>query len=211
MNTTKARLGGVTVDAASQAEELDDFRFAMGVAGNWAKSWGKGQSTSYLSQEIMSAAHLGYALAKRDYRDGPAPFRHYLRIKVIGEIRHAIDKEWRAPGGVREGGKTSWRDKAEPGAIGFAELDPYSDGYLAARVPSHEDAVVDEIAFQKIIADLPERWKQAVQLRYLEDKERKDIGREMGISGPRVRQILNKALKALKKSYEEEAVCCVTQ
>ena len=197
MTATKARLGKVTVDALSQAE---DFKYAMNLARGRAQRWPLG---SYMNQEIMSAAHLGYTLALRDY-NGRGPFRHYLATKVIGEIRHAIDKEWRAPFGMREPGKRSFRDEPKPHSVGVSELDPYEDGYLATRVPSHEDAVVDEIAFQGIIDGLPERWKQAVQLRYLEDKELKEIGQELGITGPRVHQILNKALRQLK---EEMAVC----
>jgi RNA polymerase sigma factor (sigma-70 family) len=204
MTAIKARLGEVTVDALSQAE---DFRYAMSLAANRASRWPLG---SYMNQEIMSAAHLGYTLALRDY-SGAGPFRHYLATKVIGEIKHAIDKEWRNPGGVREWGKRSWRDNGEKGTARFSELDPYEDGHLAQRVPSHEDAVVELLAFKEEIAGLPERWRQAVELRYLCDMELKDIGRELGISGPRVHQILEKALRALKENYEEEAVCCVTQ
>ena len=202
---TETRPG--VVPSPDPGAEKDDFDFAMRLAGGWARKFPVG---SYIRDEILSAAHLGFALAKRDH-DGTGPFRHYLSSKVKGEILHALDRDLRAPAGMREWGKTSWRGATQRGVAIFQQLDPHDDGYLATRVPSHEDEVVELLSFKQSIAHLPERWARVLEAKLLDDKDQSEIARELGISGPRVHQILGKALKALRESYKEEAVCCVTQ
>ena len=207
MATTKTR-PGVASSPDPRAEENEDYKFAMRLAGGWARKFPAG---SYIRDEILSAAHLGFALAKRDH-DGTGPFRHYLSSKVKGEILHALDRDLRAPGGVREWGKTSWKGAAQRGVAMFCEIDPYANGgAMAGRVPSHEGKVVEIHAFRQALATMPERWARVLELKLLDDKDQNEIARELGISGPRVHQILGKALKALRESYKEEAVCCVTQ
>ena len=203
---TETRPG--VVSSPDPRAESEDYKFAMRLAGGWARKFPRG---SFIRDEILSAAHLGYALAKRDY-SGRGPWRHYLSSKVVGEVRHALDKDHRTPNGVREWGKTGWKGRAQRGVAIFCEIDPYDNGGAMCGVtPSPEDRVVEVHAFKQAIASMPERWAQVLEAKLLDDKDQSEIARELGISGPRVHQILNKALKTLKKSYKEEAVCCVTQ
>ena len=136
---------------------------------------------------------------------------HYLSSRVKGEVLHALDRDLRAPAGMREWGKTSWRGATQRGVAILQQLDPHGDGYLATRVPSHEEEVVELLSFKQSIGRLPERWARVLEAKFLDDKDQSEIARELGISGPRVHQILGKALKALRESYKEEAACCVTQ
>ena len=201
MNTTKARLGAVTVDAGPKAEK-SDYAFAMKLAGGWARRFPRG---SFIRDEILSAGHLGYALALRDYT-GRGEWRHYLSSKVVGEVRHALDKDWRTPGGMREFGKTGWKGRAQRGTAIFLELDPYDNGgSLGHTHPSPENKVVEFHAFRQAIATMPERWAQVLEAKLIHDKDQNEIARELGVSSPRVHQILNKGLKALREYYEEEA------
>jgi RNA polymerase sigma factor (sigma-70 family) len=151
----------------------------------------------------MSAAHLGYVLAKRDYEGGKASFIHYLHRKVVGELKHVYQQERRHPGGMTEAGKRSFYDEPA-GKMEYAELDPYGDGALASREDSPEGAIVDEIAFRQRLAVLSGRQRRAVEMRYLENMTLESIGQALGINGCSAFGLLQRALNKLRTAYEQE-------
>lgn len=51
------------------------------------------------------------------------------------------------------------------------------------------------------LANLPERWRRAVELYYWHDMEQSEIARELGVSDGRVSQILRAAHQRIRESY----------
>ena len=61
-----------------------------------------------------------------------------------------------------------------------------------------EDENIDKLLLKDLIADLPQREKKVIILRYFRDKTQSEIAQELGVSQVQVSRIENKALQKLK-------------
>jgi len=59
--------------------------------------------------------------------------------------------------------------------------------------------------FDKFINDLPEIYRQVIELIYLKGQKQKDVAKELGISLENVKARINRAKDILKKKFNE---CC---
>jgi RNA polymerase sigma factor (sigma-70 family) len=195
MNET--RLGAAP--PASPQAELDDVKWAYGIARKWAKKFNAG---SYLIEEIYSAAGYAYANALANYKSDAGPWRPYLALNVKGQIHHAFRSNRRAPYGVREWGKANFHDQPKHEEASFEHFDSPSFNGQATHLDV--DAICESADLARNLHRLPERERRIVELRYLEDKELKEIGQAIGTTAPRASQLLKRALKQLRESYERE-------
>lgn len=61
-----------------------------------------------------------------------------------------------------------------------------------------EDENIDKLLLKDLIADLPQREKKVIILRYFRDKTQSEIAKELGVSQVQVSRIENKVLQKLK-------------
>lgn len=61
-----------------------------------------------------------------------------------------------------------------------------------------EDENIDKLLLKDLIADLPQREKKVIILRYFRDKTQSEIAQELGVSQVQVSRIENKVLQKLK-------------
>lgn len=61
-----------------------------------------------------------------------------------------------------------------------------------------EDENIDKLLLKNLIADLPQREKKVIILRYFRDKTQSEIAQELGVSQVQVSRIENKVLQKLK-------------
>ncbi len=61
-----------------------------------------------------------------------------------------------------------------------------------------EDENIDKLLLKDLIADLPQREKKIIILRYFRDKTQSEIAQELGVSQVQVSRIENKVLQKLK-------------
>jgi len=69
--------------------------------------------------------------------------------------------------------------------------------------------LLEHRAIRRLVQGLPERQRLVIQMRYLNDDERRrlsDVGERLGVTGERVRQIESRALAALGRMPEARAL-----
>lgn len=66
-----------------------------------------------------------------------------------------------------------------------------------------EDENIDKLLLKDLIADLPQREKKVIILRYFRDKTQSEIAQELGVSQVQVSRIENKVLQKLKDGMIE--------
>lgn len=66
-----------------------------------------------------------------------------------------------------------------------------------------EDENIDKLLLKDLIADLPQREKKIIILRYFRDKTQSEIAKELGVSQVQVSRIENKVLQKLKDGMIE--------
>lgn len=66
-----------------------------------------------------------------------------------------------------------------------------------------EDENIDKMLLKDLIADLPQREKKVIILRYFRDKTQSEIAKELGVSQVQVSRIENKVLQKLKDGMIE--------
>lgn len=66
-----------------------------------------------------------------------------------------------------------------------------------------EDENIDKLLLKDLIADLPQREKKVIILRYFRDKTQSEIAKELGVSQVQVSRIENKVLQKLKDGMIE--------
>lgn len=67
----------------------------------------------------------------------------------------------------------------------------------------YEDENIDKLLLKDLIADLPQREKKVIILRYFRDKTQSEIAKELGVSQVQVSRIENKVLQKLKDGMIE--------
>jgi RNA polymerase sigma-70 factor (ECF subfamily) len=74
-------------------------------------------------------------------------------------------------------------------------------------IKEEETNLLDNGAFNEVLqhcmAKLPSQWGMAVQLKYLQEKDGKDIGQELGISTSNYWQIIHRAKLSLRECLEK--------
>jgi RNA polymerase sigma factor for flagellar operon FliA len=142
---------------------------------------------------------------RRNGGDGGAAFAWYARTRIRG----AIFDELRAQDWLSRRARA-----AEPGQekASFVSLeDVAGDGEvrlgLAGSVDPSEmiEARSQQRALARALTRLPERERTIVSRYYLEGVKLKDIGAELGVSEPRVSQLLTRALTRLRDLLLHEA------
>ena len=72
-------------------------------------------------------------------------------------------------------------------------------------VEDASESVTDAMLVQTALAELPERWRAVLWMYHVEDIDRHEIARRLGIKPTAVSQLLARARKGLRKSYLRQA------
>ncbi len=118
-----------------------------------------------------------------------------LSVKQVREVRDAARAVASLDKPVGDDGDTSFGD-----LFSTEEAQPEEEVHLSLR----------EEALRQAVAELPERERDVIQLRYgiegADPKSLEDIGRRLGLTRERVRQIESQALERLAVNRELEAL-----
>jgi RNA polymerase sigma factor for flagellar operon FliA len=140
---------------------------------------------------------------RRNGGDGGAAFAWYARTRIRG----AIFDELRAQDWLSRRARASTETPAS--FVSFEEVTSTDEGRLglAASVDPSEDieARSQQRALARALERLPERERTVVARYYFEGMKLKDIGAELGVSEPRISQLLARALDRLRDLLVHEA------
>jgi RNA polymerase sigma factor FliA len=144
--------------------------------------------------DLMAAGAFGLVDSlRRNGGDGGASFEGYARTRIRGAVFDELRaQDWlsrraRAAGGV--GAFVSFEDVASDDDLGLAASDNPAEAL---------ESCVLLRALALAVAQLPERERRVVGRHYYEGARLKDIGAELGVSEPRISQILSRAIARLR-------------
>jgi RNA polymerase sigma factor FliA len=137
---------------------------------------------------------------RRNGGDGGASFEWYARTRIRG----AIFDELRAQDWLSRRARASGEVPAC--FVSFEEVSSTDDPGLAAADPSEAfESLSLRRALERAVGELPERERTVVARYYFEGRRLKDIGAELGVSEPRISQILARAIERLRVMLIAEA------
>jgi RNA polymerase sigma factor (sigma-70 family) len=141
--------------------------------------------------ELLSEAHLGLLdAANRFDQTRGVPLAAYVTMIVQQRLRRAVQR-WQR----RQALQVCFTDMdGLDRAANTSVLDP-----VDPCMPEPDGATAVEEALERLRRVLPERWYAVLRLHYVEGHTLEDIGREMGVSRQRVRQIIDKAMEQARR------------
>jgi RNA polymerase sigma factor for flagellar operon FliA len=147
--------------------------------------------------DLLAAGMCGLVDSfRRNGGDGGATFAGYARIRIRGAIFDELRAQDWLPRRERERLEATETSTSfvsfEDGSVTEAELALTEDpGTLA-------EASAERRALREALAQLPERERLIVARYYFDGARLKDISAELGVSEPRISQILSRALLRLR-------------
>lgn len=87
-------------------------------------------------------------------------------------------------------------EKTEDDEQGLSLIEKLSDG-------NKEDKIIDSVILKNVIAQLTEREKKIIMLRYYRDMTQSEIAKLMGVSQVQVSRLENKILTKIKQQFVE--------
>lgn len=69
---------------------------------------------------------------------------------------------------------------------------------MMLQAPEPEHAAKVARALDEVMDELPERYRDVLTARYLDNKTLKEIGKQLGVSAPRARQVVADALRKMR-------------
>ena len=144
--------------------------------------------------DLLAAGVFGLVDSlRRNGGDGGAAFEWYARTRIRGAIFDELRaQDWlsrRARAAGEVGSFVSFEDVANDDEMGLAASDDPAEAL---------EACVLQRALTRALAQLPERERKVVGRHYFEGARLKDIGAELGVSEPRISQILSRAIERLR-------------
>jgi len=143
---------------------------------------------------------------RRNGGDGGAAFAWYARVRIRGAIFDELRaQDWLSR---RVRARLDGPDGDAPACfVSFEEVASGDEGELAGGDDPSElvEASAQRRALAAALAQLPERERVIVARYYFDGARMKDIGAELGLSEPRISQILSRALVRLREMLVVEA------
>ena len=83
----------------------------------------------------------------------------------------------------------------------YEKFDDESSGSIIDRLPAKGsgDELIDNILLKKLLAELPEREKTVIKLRYYKDMTQSEIAKIMGVSQVQISRIESKVISKMRK------------
>lgn len=156
--------------------------------------------------DLFAAGTIGLmdALTKSVGERGPK-FEWYARVRIRGAIVDHLRKEdWLTRRQRREacsaGGETTMMslDGVAESRLGIA--DAAESPYGVLELDAERRALCDAIA------RLSPRERSVIERRFFEERPLKDIAAELGVSAPRVSQLLTRAVASLRSMVDADAM-----
>jgi RNA polymerase sigma factor for flagellar operon FliA len=143
---------------------------------------------------------------RRNGGDGGAAFAWYARTRIRG----AIFDELRAQDWLSRRARAATTPETTASFVSFEDVAASDEevrlGLAGCVDPSEAiEARSQQRALARALERLPERERTVVARYYFEGKRLKDIGAELGVSEPRISQLLARALERLRDLLLHEA------
>jgi RNA polymerase sigma factor for flagellar operon FliA len=147
--------------------------------------------------DLLSAGTCGLVDSlRRNGGDQGAAFEWYARTRIKGAIVDELrSQDWLSRRARAAGVFVSFEDVASEDAANFAGADDPSEAIESRSLCR---------ALARALQQLSERERTVVARHYLEGSRLKDIGAELGVSEPRISQILARALARLREILHGE-------
>jgi RNA polymerase sigma factor for flagellar operon FliA len=148
--------------------------------------------------DLLSAGLFGLVDSlRRNGGDGGATFTGYARVRIRGAIFDELRAQDWLPRRARE------RLDASEEATSFVHIDDVSlreeaEMAIAEDPGTLAEASAERRALARALEALPERERLIVARYYFDGARMKDISAELGVSEPRISQILARALERLR-------------
>lgn len=133
---------------------------------------------------------------------GGASFEWYARTRIRG----AIFDELRAQDWLSRRARAA--SETTTCFVSFDETDVTNEHGLAGPAEDPAEALEScalRLALSRAVSQLPDRERIVISRYYFEGARLKDIGAELGVSEPRISQILSRAIVRLRQILEAEA------
>lgn len=160
-----------------------------------------------LREDLISAGVIGLLDSlRRNVGDRGAAFEWYAKTRIHGAVIDELRaQDWisrRARSAMAKAEKQQGPAPRLPTLVSLHDLD---DGEADKHLSSEEDDAEERLAqhdeqsrLRRALQELPEREQRIVRMHYFDSKKLKDIGLELGISEPRVWQLLTRAQETLR-------------
>lgn len=152
--------------------------------------------------DLLAAGVFGLVDSlRRNGGDGGAAFEWYARTRIRGAIFDELRaQDWLSRRARASGGGptcfVSLEDAFNGDDLGLAGEEDPSEAF---------DSCSLRRALAQALTQLPERERTVVGRHYFEGARLKDIGAELGVSEPRISQILSRAIERLREMLRTEA------
>lgn len=162
---------------------------------SWAESIGRRYSKgTYLSDDLVSAAHFGLIRAATSYISGHAPFRAYARHRIKGAILDCMREQDVLSRGLRaevKSGKSNFERVNLEDVPHLSTLSTPDSAYQSVYLRARIDAAM---------ASLPARLRQVVRCYYFEGMAMRQLAAIFQVNESRICQLLQEARRIMLPS-----------
>jgi RNA polymerase sigma factor for flagellar operon FliA len=196
--------GAVPGDAEQQALKRDICAY-LPLVQRMVRQLARRLPANVQRDDLLAAGVCGLVDSlRRNGGDGGAGFAWYARTRIRGAIFDELRAQDWLPRRVRDrisGGE------APASFVSFDEVVHDDEGGLAGGDDPAElaEQSSERRALAEAIQRLPEREQTIVGRYYYDGARLKDIGAELGLSEPRISQILSRAVTRLRAILQAEA------
>ncbi len=184
-------VGATPVDAAALARGVDAY---LPLVRRVVRQLARRLPSNVERDDLIAAGVFGLVDSlRRNGGDGGATFEWYAKTRIRGAIVDELRaQDWlsRRARAAGEGATSfvSFEDVANDDETGLASDDPSEvfETRCLAR------------ALGRALQQLPQREQRVVARYYFEGAKLKDIGAELGVSEPRISQLLGRAIERLR-------------
>jgi RNA polymerase sigma factor FliA len=168
-----------------------------------------------LRDDLVAAGMSGlWDAIQKHGDDAEGNFEWYVRVRIRGAILDELRAQDWLPRRARAAASRVERDprgpqQAAPSVVRFEDVGEYEQ-YLAGD-GTHKNAEeivelkLERESLQRVISQLPERERHIVAMHYFGGVKFKDLGRELGVSEPRISQLHSRAMGRLRGLLEDTA------
>lgn len=201
--------GASSLTRRHQAELLSDY---SSIVRQIAAGFCRKLPRSVAYDDLLAAGMYGLWDAILKHGDAATEsFEWYVRVRVRGAIVDELRaQDWltrRARAAVRRA-EDSNEARPGPALVRIEDLSELEKARFLAQVSRDEDTLDDNLVRErlaKVVEQLPERERYIVSLHYFQGVKFKDLGRELGVSEPRISQLHSRAMARLKSLLAQQA------
>lgn len=167
-----------------------------------------------LREDLVAAGMSGLWDAVRTHPKGPTEhFPWYVRVRVRGAILDELrTQDWlprRARAKADAASGTDSYVPPPPAVVRFDDVSEWEQNRALTDASSSEATLAAKETLEAVaesVEQLPERERYIVSRYYFRDAKFKDIGKELGVSEPRISQLHSRAVERMRSTIRRGAV-----